>query len=99
MRLEPLDAQSAPVAVGGYCQAMRVRGAAELVCVSGQVPEVQDGAVPDDFAAQCRLVWAHVIAQLACAGMSVAHLVKVTTFLSDRMYADENGATATVSFA
>lgn len=48
------------------------------------------GAVPEDFAAQCRLVWANILACLDSAGLSPTNLVKVTTFLSDRRYAELN---------
>lgn len=92
MDVEPIDSGDAPVAVGGYSQALRVRGAAELLFVSGQVPESQDGEVPAEFADQCRLAWANLLAQVAAAGMAVTDVVKVTTYLSDRRYAAENRA-------
>jgi 2-iminobutanoate/2-iminopropanoate deaminase len=37
-------------------------------------------------------VWANVLACLHEAGLSIEHLVKVTTFLSDRSHAQVNGA-------
>ena len=64
----------------------------ELVFVSGQIPVDADGAVPEAFADQCRLVWRNVEAQLRAAGMGLGDIVKVTTFLSDRAYAAENSA-------
>ncbi len=90
MKLTPVNSPSAPDAVGGYSQAFRVEGAERLLFISGQVPESRDGEVPPDFAAQARLVWANVRAQLAADGMTVQNLVKVTTFLSSRSYAIEN---------
>lgn len=90
--LTPVNAPGAPQPGGGYSQAMLVDPGKSLLFVSGQIPVDAAGEVPADFAAQCRLVWRNVAAQLAAAGMDVTHLVKVTTFLSDRRHRDENGA-------
>jgi enamine deaminase RidA (YjgF/YER057c/UK114 family) len=55
-----------------------------LLFISGQVPERSDGTVPEGFEAQCEQAWRNVIEVLAAAGLGVEHLVKVTTFLTDR---------------
>ena len=49
-----------------------------------------NGTVPSAFAAQCRLVWANVEAQLHAAEMTLDNVVDVTTFLADRAYGMEN---------
>ncbi len=90
MRL--VTASDAPSASGAYAQAVRVEGARELLFVSGQVPVEVDGAVPEAFADQCRLVWRNVEAQLRAGGFALADIVKVTTSLSDSAYAAENSA-------
>jgi enamine deaminase RidA (YjgF/YER057c/UK114 family) len=92
MRLEPIEAADAPSATGAYAQAMRVSGASELLFVSGQIPVDRAGNVPDSFGEQCRLVWRNIEAQLRAGGMNLADVVKVTTFLSRRQYANENSA-------
>jgi 2-iminobutanoate/2-iminopropanoate deaminase len=92
LRIEPIHAPDAPQPAGGYAQAVRLTDFAELLFVSGQLPVDMDGAVPEAFADQCRLVWRNVEAQLRAAGMGLADIVKVTTFLSDRAYAAENSA-------
>jgi enamine deaminase RidA (YjgF/YER057c/UK114 family) len=69
---------------------MEVSGHAKLLLVSGQIPVALDGTVPSGFAAQARLAWANVEAQLRAADMTLDNLVKVTIFLSDRRHADEN---------
>jgi 2-iminobutanoate/2-iminopropanoate deaminase len=84
------DPADAPAPQGGYVNAMEVRGAQRLVFVSGQIPEDRDGAVPDDLEGQCRRVWANVRAGLAAAGLGIADVVKVTTFLGDRASAAVN---------
>lgn len=88
----PVESPDAPPAAGGYSQAVSVVGATELLFVSGQIPVDVSGAVPPDFATQCRQVWANVLAQVTEAGMTTTNLVKVTTFLADRVHADENRA-------
>jgi len=73
-----------------YVPAVEVSAADRIVFVSGQVPQTPANEVPADFASQCRLAWANVLSILAKAGMSRENLVKVTVFLSDRRYRDEN---------
>jgi 2-iminobutanoate/2-iminopropanoate deaminase len=80
-----------PAPVGNYTHGTTVTGASTLVFVSGQVPWAnEDGNVPETFEAQCRLAWSNVLAVLTEAGMGAANLVKVTTYLSDRRYREEN---------
>lgn len=90
MALVPVNAPDAPDPGGGYAQAVRLSDFDELVFVSGQIPVAVDGAVPEAFGEQCRLVWRNVEAQLVAAGMGLADIVKVTTYLADRAYAQEN---------
>ncbi len=73
-----------------YCQAHEVSGFSRLLYVSGQIPVDANEKVPPDFKSQCRLVWANIRKQLEAAGMSFDDLVKVTVFLSDRRYRQEN---------
>ena len=83
--IRPINPNS--IAYAGACE---VAAGARLLFVSDQVPERPDGSVPDDFTSQCRLTWANIERQLHDAGMTLDNLVKVTTFLSDRRYRDEN---------
>ncbi|WP_219470447.1 RidA family protein [Nonomuraea rhizosphaerae] len=92
IKLIPVNAAAAPAPLGGYSQALAVEGASRLLFVSGQIPQTAAGEVPEGFEEQCRLVWANITAALHEAGLGVSSLVKVTTFLSDRRYADVNGA-------
>src|SRR4051812_32060339 len=77
---------------GGYRHSYEISAPARLLQVSGQIPVAPDGSLPDGFAAQCRQVWANLAAALAHHGMGLSDLVKVTTFLSDRAYREENSA-------
>jgi 2-iminobutanoate/2-iminopropanoate deaminase len=90
MKINTVNAESAPQAAGGYSQAVAVSGAERLLFISGQIPETTAGDVPSHFLEQARLVWRNVFAQLDTAGMTVANLVKVTIFLSSREYATQN---------
>jgi|SRR5690349_16330358 enamine deaminase RidA (YjgF/YER057c/UK114 family) len=90
LSVTPVDPPTVPQASGGYHNALTVQGAQRLLFISGQIPQTPDGYVPADPEAQCRLVWANIEAILAEAGMDVGNLVKVTSFLADRQYADVN---------
>jgi 2-iminobutanoate/2-iminopropanoate deaminase len=90
MKIRSINSPLAPSARGGYSQALEVTDSQRLLFISGQVPETPSGETPSDFEAQARLVWFNVVAQLEAAEMSVANLVKVTTFLSSRKYAQRN---------
>ena len=92
VKQRPILAPDVPKPLGGYAQAVEVRDAGRILYISGQIPELADGRVPETFEAQARLVWQHVLAQLAAGHMSTTNLVKVTTFLSSREHADVNGA-------
>lgn len=74
-----------------YSQAYEITGPARLLFISGQVPE-RGGRIPDGFRNQCLLAWKNVERQLMQAGMLLENLVKVTVFLSDRKYREENAS-------
>lgn len=90
MTVERLDPATLPEATGNYAQGTLIADIHRTVFVSGQVPCTRDGRAPEDFDAQCRLAWRNVFAVLAEANMSVDHLAKVTTYLSDRRYREAN---------
>jgi len=86
------DGSDVPAAVGGYANAVEVVAAHKLLFISGQIPMTCDGRVPAGFEAQCRQVWANIVGCLRDADLRVENLVKVTTYLSDRSYAEINSA-------
>lgn len=91
-RLTPMTGDGSPPVQGSYPQAVEVTGATRWLFVSGQVPTRPDGGLSPGFTEQCRQCWANLEAQLRAADMTLDNLVKVTTFLSDRRYADQNRA-------
>jgi enamine deaminase RidA (YjgF/YER057c/UK114 family) len=90
MKITPIDSPDAFAPVARYSQAALVESATRTLYVSGQIPVEKDGSSPKDFAAQAKLVWRNLDAQLRAAGMTRDNLVKVTVFLSDRAYGAEN---------
>jgi enamine deaminase RidA (YjgF/YER057c/UK114 family) len=76
----------------GYSMGLEMSQHRRLLFVSGQVPENPDGSVPEGFDAQCEQAWRNVIEVLAAAGLGVEHLVKITTFLTDRSQVVANRA-------
>lgn len=91
MKRRNINAANAPQPFG-YAQVCEISGAQRLAFVSGQIPQTVDGNVPDTFEAQCRLIWTNIESQLKAVDMTLADVVKVTVFLSDRKYALENRA-------
>ena len=80
---------------GGYSMGAELSQHRRLLFISGQVPERVDGSVPDGFEAQCEQAWRNVREVLAAAGLGMEHLVKVTTFLTDRSQLVPNRAIRT----
>ena len=76
----------------GYSMGLELGQHRRLLFISGQVPENSEGRVPQGFEAQCEQAWRNVIAVLAAAGLGVEHLVKITTFLTDRSQVVTNRA-------
>ncbi len=90
MKITSINAPNAPMASGGYSQAVEITGPSKLLFISGQIPLDVNARLPATFRDQCLLAWANVESQLRAAGMGIGNLVKVTTFLSSRDYASEN---------
>ena len=76
-----ISTPGAPKAVGPYSQAVR---AGDLLFVAGQIPLDPSGAmVEGDIAVQARRVLDNIGAILETAGLSFAHVVRTTVYLSD----------------
>jgi 2-iminobutanoate/2-iminopropanoate deaminase len=76
-----ISSAGAPKAVGPYSQAIR---AGDLLFVAGQIPLDSSGAmVEGDVAVQARQVLDNIGAILETAGLSFAHVVRTTVYLSD----------------
>lgn len=88
--IRPLTGDGSPPVEGSYPQAVEVTGPSRWLFLSGQIPVAPDGSLAANFTDQCEQVWDNIETQLAAAGMTLDNLVKVTTFLSDRVHALEN---------
>jgi 2-iminobutanoate/2-iminopropanoate deaminase len=75
---------------GGYRHSVEVTAPARTVYISGQIPVSPTGDLAPDFATQCRQVWTNITTALSHHDLTLADLVKVTTYLSDRAYRAEN---------
>lgn len=73
-----------------YVHAMEVRGPARLLFVSGTMGLAHDGSAPGDLAAQLELIWANISRILAEAGMTIANVVRVTSYLRDVAFVPAN---------
>ena len=82
MKLEKVQTDRAPAAIGPYSQAI-IHG--DLVFTAGQIPldPATMQMVGEDIAAQTRQVFANLRAILEKAGASLETVVKTTVFLSD----------------
>jgi enamine deaminase RidA (YjgF/YER057c/UK114 family) len=69
--------------LGQYSQITRVKNAAELVFIAGQLATDRAGGVvgADDFDAQCMQVFANIGAALASVGGGWRNVVQFTTYL------------------
>ena len=64
-----------------YAHAVLSEGPQRLLHTSGVVPVARDESTPSAVEAQASLVWDHLAALLADAGMTVADIVSVTTYV------------------
>lgn len=66
---------------GPYSHAVEVPAGSRLLYISGEVGALPDGTVPEGIEAQAEACWQNLVAILADAGMTIADLVKITTYL------------------
>jgi 2-iminobutanoate/2-iminopropanoate deaminase len=75
-----------------YAHALEIRAHSRLLFVAGTMGLDADGTAPPTLAEQLQLIWHNLRTVLAAAGMTVANVVRVTSYLRDASYADANGA-------
>ena len=64
-----------------YAHAVAVDGVQRLVFTSGVVPTMPDGTVPAGVEGQVRVVWANLLNILREAGLGVADIASITTYV------------------
>ncbi|HEX5620098.1 MAG TPA: RidA family protein [Solirubrobacteraceae bacterium] len=85
---DAVDGAYAPTA--DYAHAVELRGAQRLLFTAGTMGLDPAGAAGASLAEQLELVWTNLRAILAAAGMTVDHVVRVTSYLRDGAYAEAN---------
>lgn len=68
--------------LGAYSHGIEVPSEARLLYIAGQVGVSSDGTIPKTFEEQVDLVWTNIRTVLASAGMKLADIVKMSTFIT-----------------
>jgi 2-iminobutanoate/2-iminopropanoate deaminase len=79
-------------ATDDYVHAMEVRDAGRLLFIAGTMGLDPAGKPGADLAEQLDLIWSNIRTILASAGMTVANIVRLTSYLRDESYAEANAA-------
>ena len=69
-----------------YAHAVEVPPGARILFASGQLGIGLDDSVPEDAGAQADLCFSNIAAVLAAAGMTMADVVRINAFVSDRAH-------------
>ena len=77
-------------ATGDYVHALEVRGASRLLFLSGTMGLDAAGRPPATLDEQLELVWSNIRTILASAELTVDHVVRLTSYLTDAAYAEAN---------
>ena len=77
-------------ATGDYVHAIEVRNAERLLFVAGTMGLDPAGVPGTTLAEQLELIWSNLRAILASADMTVDNIVRLTSYLRDPAYAEEN---------
>ncbi|TIX35125.1 MAG: RidA family protein, partial [Mesorhizobium sp.] len=69
-----------------YSHGVEVPPGKRLVLCSGQVAMTADDQIPEDAGAQAELCFANVAAILGEAGLGLADVVRINTYVTDRAF-------------
>ncbi|MGO8501948.1 RidA family protein [Rhizobium leguminosarum] len=73
-----------------YIHALEVRQPSRLLFVSGTMGLDQQGMAAADLEGQLELIWSNLRAILSSADMTVANIVRLTSYLSDGAFMEAN---------
>jgi 2-iminobutanoate/2-iminopropanoate deaminase len=74
-----------------YCHAIEIRESSRLLVIAGINGYEADGVtMPDTFDAQAELIWNHLHAALAAAGMDYTNLVSLRFYLAEPEFDEAN---------
>jgi enamine deaminase RidA (YjgF/YER057c/UK114 family) len=80
----PLNPTSIRPPFARYSHGVEVPAGARLVVCSGQLGITADDQIPEDTAAQTELCFANIAAILGEAGLTLADVVRITAYVTDR---------------
>lgn len=69
-----------------YSHGVEVPAGTRLVFCSGQLGVAADDSVPEDAGAQAELCFSNIAATLAEAGMTLAHILRINAYVTDRAF-------------
>ena len=84
--LEKLTPAAMPAPFAKYSHAVVVPAGTRMLFCSGQLGLAPDGAIPDSAEAQADLCFANIAAILGEAGMTLADIVRVNAYVTDRAH-------------
>ena len=86
MRFRPLAPASIRAPFARYSHGLEVPPTHRLIVCSGQLGIAPDERVPDDAGEQAELCFANIAAILGEAGLTLASVVRINAFVTDRAY-------------
>ncbi|MGH6781902.1 MAG: RidA family protein [Sphingomonadaceae bacterium] len=84
--MKPLNPPSIRAPFARYSHGVELPAGQRLVFCSGQLGIAADGSVPEDARAQADLCFANIAAILGEAGMTLADVVRVNAYVTDRAH-------------
>ncbi len=92
MKTKAVQATGLYPATSDYTHALELSDFQRIVFVAGTMGLEKDGDAPASIDRQLEMIWNNIGAILASADMSVDNIVRLTSYLADRSYAEANGA-------
>ena len=80
-----------------YVHAIEVRGATRQLLVSGTMGLNERGEAPTNLDDQLDLIWSNIRRILSEADMTVSNIVRLTSYLAKREFAESNAAARVVA--
>lgn len=86
--LEHVHSDETPAPLSAHSDAVIIPAGARILVSSGMLGMRRDGTIPDAIEDQVAAAFDNVEAVLRAAGMDMADLVKMTTYITDASYRD-----------
>lgn len=86
--LDHIHSEETPAPLSAHSDAVVIPAGARILISSGQLGMRRDGTIPETIEDQVEAAFDNVEAVLRAGGMSLADLVKMTTYITDASYRD-----------